>query len=123
MEHIFQKMLDSAVRNLTTLQKKGYVKFKVIADDDEYGDLEVVKEKKRTRSASLYPVGAVRDYALPYVAELEHDQIVSIPFGKFDPESLRGNVCSWCSVHWGKGTYTSTVNHSAQTVEIYRHAE
>lgn len=121
MEHIFEKMLDSAVRNLTTLQKRGFVKFKVIAEDEEYGDLEVVKEKKRTRSSSAYPIGTVRDYVLPFVKDLRHDAIVSIPFSKFDPESLRGNVCSWCTTAWGKGTYTSTVNHAAQTVEIYRH--
>jgi hypothetical protein len=122
MEAIFQKMLNSAVKSLETLEKRGFVKFKVIADDEEYGDLEVVQEKKRTRSSSAFPIGTVRDYVMPFIKDMRHDEIVSIPFDKFDPESLRGNACSWCTTAWGKGTYTSTVNKDAGTVEIYRHA-
>lgn len=121
MEHIFQKKLEDAIKSLHMLQKRGFVKFKVIVGDEEHGDLEVVQEKKRTRAASAFPIGTVRDYVMPFIKDLQPDEIVSIPFGKFDPESLRGNACSWCSVTWGKGTYTSTVNQEQQTVEIYRH--
>lgn len=122
MEAIFQKMLASAVRNLETLEKRGYVKYKVIADGEEYGDLEVVPEKKRTRSSSAFPIGEVRDYVMPFIKNMQPDTIVSIPVGKYEAESLRGNACSWCSTVWGKGSYTSTVNREAGTVEIYRHA-
>lgn len=121
MEQIFKKQLDAAIKSLSTLQKRGLVSFKVVVGDEEHGDLEVVRKAKRTRSASLHPMGAVRDYVLPYLSALEPDEIVSIPVGKFDAESLRGNACAWATTKWGKGSYSTTVNREAQTVEIYRH--
>lgn len=122
MEQLFKKQLEAAIKSLAGLQRRGLVSFKVIAGDDEHGDLEVVrKSKRRTRSASLHPMGAVRDYVLPYLSALEPDEIVSIPFNNFEPESLRGNACAWATTKWGKGSYSTTVNREAQTVEIYRH--
>lgn len=124
MEQLFKKQLETAIKTLSGLQRRGLVSFKVIAGDDEHGDLEVVrKTKRRTRSASLHPMGAVRDYVLPFITTLSPDEIVSIPFNKFDAESLRGNVCAWATTKWGKGSYSTTVNREAQTVEIYRHGE
>lgn len=123
MEQLFRKKLEEAIRSLTSLQKRGFVKFKIIAGDEEHGDLEVVSRIKRNRSASVHPHGAVRDYVLPYIESLKFDEIVSIPVSSFEPESLRGNICAWATTKWGKGSYSTTVNHEAQTVEVYRHEE
>jgi hypothetical protein len=122
VEKIFEKKLHDAIINLELLQKRGFIKYKVLAGDDEYGELEVVQVTRRTRATAKYPVGEVRDYAMPFIKGLQHDEIISIPFNKFAPESLRGNVCSWCTTNWGKGSYTTTINHEAGNVEIYRHA-
>ena len=122
MEQLFKKQLEAAIKSLASLQRRGLVSFKVIAGDDEHGDLEVVRKKiKRSRSLSAHPFGAVRDYVVPYLNALEPDEIVSIPFNNFDAESLRGNACAWATTRWGKGSFSTTVNREAQTVEIYRH--
>ena len=121
MEQLFKKQLEVAVKTLTALQRRGHVSFKVFVGDEEYGDLEVVRKAKRTRSTSLHPFGAVRDYVVPFLDALKPDEIVSIPFNQFDPESLRGNACAWATTKWGKGSYSTTVNRELQTVEIYRH--
>lgn len=125
MEQLFRKKLDDAIKTLENLQRRDLVCFKIfVGEDEEYGDLEVVREeKKRKKSPSVYPHGAVRDYVLPFIEPLKFDEIVSIPFAEFDAESLRGNVCAWATTKWGKGSYSTTVNREAQTVEIYRHAE
>lgn len=129
MEQIFQKMLDKAVKDLTLLQSRKLLSFKVITTEgEEHGTLEIKKLKKvkpkgtRTRGPAKYPDGELRDYLLPFVKDLKQDEIVSIPVSKYPHEVVRGNVCAWCSKAWGKGTYTSTFNKTAKTVEIYRHA-
>lgn len=123
MEQIFKKKLADAIKTLDNLQKRDLVSFKVFVGDEEYGDLEVVQTSKRTRAASAHPFGAVRNHVLPYLDSLEPDGIVSIPFGEFEPEALRGNACAWATTRWGKGSYSTTVNRDKQTVEVYRHEE
>lgn len=122
MEQLFKKQLDVAIKSLAGLQRRGLVSFKVVVGNEEHGDLEVVRKKsKRPRSLSVHPFGAVRDYVMPYITALKPDEIASVPFGAYESESLRGNMCAWATVHWGKGSYSTTVNREAQTVEIYRH--
>ena len=42
MEAVFQKILKSSIVGLLQLQGKGFVQFKVICGDKEWGDLEVM---------------------------------------------------------------------------------
>lgn len=124
MEKIFSEMLDKTIRNLDALQKRGYITYKVFTADDEWGDLEVVtEEKKKKKNPTKYPIGTLRNHFLPYVANLAPDELTTIPADKFDLEEVRGSACAWCSVAWGKGSYTSTVNRKTNCVEIYRHAK
>jgi methionyl-tRNA formyltransferase len=126
MELVFQKMMEKAVKDLDALERKGHLQFKVFTTEGkEYGTLKAATpkvKKERKRSANIFPMGEVRNYILPYLKDLKPDNIVSIPVGKYPAENLRGNVCSWCTVNWGKGTYSSTFNKEKQSVEIYRHA-
>lgn len=123
MEQVFKKMLDKAVHDLEILARKGHIKFKVLAGEAEYGTLEVIKAKKfKKKKVSHYPLGELRDYVLPFISKLEPDNVVSIPVSKYAPEHVRGNVCAWCSTKWGKGSYSSTYNKEAKSIEIYRHA-
>lgn len=129
MEQIFQKMLDKAVKDLNTLQARKLITFKVVTSEGaEFGELATKKVKKakpkgtRTRGPARYPDGELREYLIPFVKSLKQDEIVSIPVLNYPHEVVRGNVCAWCSKTWGKGTYTSTFNKTAKTVEIYRHA-
>ena len=126
MEQVFQKMMEKAVKDLDVLERRGHLKFKVFTTDGkEYGTLKATApsvKPPRTRSANMFPIGEIRSYIMPYLKDLTPDGVVSIPIGKYPAENLRGNVCSWCTVNWGKGTYSSTYNKEKQTVEIYRHA-
>lgn len=125
MELVFQKMMEKAVKDLDTLERKGHLQFKVFTTDGkEYGTLKANSPatKVRTRSPNMFPMGEIRSYILPYLKDLTPDNIVSVPVGKYPAENVRGNICAWCTTHWGKGTYSSTYNKEKKTVEIYRHA-
>ena len=124
MELIFQKMLERAVKDLETLRRKDLINYKVLTTDgEEHGDIELVEQEEKPRKrASLYPHGEIRKYILPYVEALDLDEIISIPLKEYPQEHVRGNLCAWATTVWGKGSYTSTINHDKNTVDIYRHA-
>lgn len=125
MELIFQKMLEKAVKDLDTLERKGHLQFKVFTiEGKEHGTLKAAtpKVKKERKRNFIFPLGEIRSYILPYLKDLAPDSIVSIPVDKYPAENIRGNICSWCSVNWGKSTYSSTYNKEKQVVEIYRHS-
>lgn len=123
MEQVFRKMMQKAVHDLQVLERKGHIQFKVqTKEGEEFGTLKTAPEKSRTRSASEFPIGEVRNYILQFLDKVQPDGIAIIPVGKYNPENVRGNACSWCTVHWGKGTYSSTYNKENKTVEIYRHS-
>lgn len=122
MEQVLNKILKQSVKHLAALEGRGHIRFKVItAAGLEYGSLEIRPvEKKKKKKPSPYPHGEIRQYLLPMLKDIKPDQVVNIPVGKYDPESIRGNACSWCTTAWGKGTYSSTVPKHKSSVEIYR---
>jgi len=122
MEQVLRKLLEQSVKHLQALENRGHITFKVIAaDGEEFGNLEVkpIKQKKKKR-ALAYPHGEIRQWLLPILKDVKPDQVVSIPIGKYNAESIRGNACSWCTTVWGKGTYSSTVPKGKNAIEIYR---
>jgi hypothetical protein len=126
MELILQKMLTTTLNNLRLLQSKGHIDYKVMCEGEEYGNLVIAKKIKKDKKVrrKYDPLnlghGVMRDYVVPYVKELQPGDIVSIPFNNYPPEAIRGNACSWCTLSWGKKTYTSSVNRKSNSVEIYR---
>jgi hypothetical protein len=118
MEQVFEKMLKSALSNLRQLEKRGILKYKVIVDDEEHGDLEVVKAAKRR--ASTLPFGTMRAHIQPFMVDLQPGDLVEIPILEYPPETVRGGACAWANEKWGRGTYTSTINKASNNVELYR---
>ena len=128
MEAVFQKILKSSVVGLLQLQGKGFVQFKVICGEKEWGDLEVMKEKPVEKKPRYYhqndvPYGFMKEYVLKYLKELQPNDVVEIPYPPHDYEVVRSNATSYASKFWGKGSYTTTVNKEKQVIEIYRHPE
>lgn len=122
MEKVLKKVLNTSIKQLLALEERAHIRFKVVtADGLEYGSLTIKNDKnKKKKKSSLYPYGEIRQYILPFVQNITPDQVVSIPIGRYDLETVRGNTCSWCTGAWGKGTYSSTVDKEKRTVEIYR---
>ncbi len=121
MEQVLKKLLDQSVKHLLALESRGHVTFKVITTEGkEFGSLEVKPTEKKKKKKLSLPYGEIRQYLLPILKDVQPDQVISIPLGRYKAESVRGNACSWCTTVWGKGTYSSTVNKVDKAVEIYR---
>lgn len=118
MEQVFEKMLKVTLSNLRQLEKRGILKYKVIVDDEEHGDLEVVKAAKRR--PSTLPFGTMRAHIQPFMVDLQPGDLVEIPILEYPPETVRGGACAWANEKWGRGTYTSTINKATNKVELYR---
>ena len=128
MEAVFQKILKGSITGLLQLQSKGFVQFKVICGDKEWGDLEVMKEKPVDKKPRYYhqndvPYGFMREYVLKYLTDLQPNDVVEVPYPPHDYEVVRSNAGAYASKLWGRGTYTTTVNKEKQVIEIYRHPE
>lgn len=121
MEAIFEKMLKTTLSNLRQLEGKGYIKYKVIYGKEEHGSLVVGIPKSKRSSALNLPRGNMREYILPWVVNMQPGDLVEIPFGEYPPENVRSNAGAWASGKWGRGTYTSTINHKSRVVELYRY--
>jgi len=122
MEQVLRKLLDQSVKNLAALEGRGLIEFKVFTiDGEEFGKMKATKPKKKSKKrASPYPHGELTTYVVPFMADVKHDQVVTIPVGKYDSERIRSIACSWATATWGKGTYSSTVPRGSNNVEIYR---
>ena len=128
MEAVFQKILKSSIVGLLQLQGKGFVQFKVICGEKEWGDLEVVKEKPVDKKPRYYhqndvPFGFMREYVLKYLTDLQPNEVTEIPYPPHDYEVVRSNAGACASKLWGRGTYTTTVNKDKRVIEIYRHPD
>lgn len=110
---------DQLDRITTILTNMGCTFAIIMPDGNKLGDLDVV-EKKRTRAPSQYARNELRDYILPYIWGLLEGQIASIPHGKYDPVHLQSYLTSYACRIWGNGSYTTTINKDAKTIDILR---
>lgn len=108
MDILNSTLFQKSISTLSALQKFG-VKFKVIlSTGQEFGDLEVIKEKTRTRVVSkLRPRGAIRNYIAPFLEGMEAGDIRVVPMATdipdFDSKKLMGSVSGYCCHAWGNG--------------------
>ena len=128
MEAVFHKILKSALIGLKQLESKGHIQFKVICGENEWGSLQVVKEKPKDKKPRYYESGDIqygfmREYVLKYLTPVQPNEVVEIPYPPHDSEVVRTNACAYATKLWGKASYTSTVNKEKQIIEIYRHPE
>ena len=95
--------------------------YKIIADDgEEFGELEVMSS--RSRAPLKYAYGEISNWYKPYVNLKAGVGVVQeIPFGKFEPETIRGGLCSWLTKEWGKDTYLTAITDTH--VELMRTSE
>jgi len=123
MHALFEKMLKTTLSNLRQLEKRGVLQYKVIIDDEEHGSLEVVAKKIKRSSKLNLPFGTLRNHVVPHINGMEPGDLVEIPCDDYPAENVRSNACAWATTAWGRGTYTSTINHKTGCVELYRYPE
>jgi hypothetical protein len=93
-------------------------KYKIITGDgEEFGTLELAPIK--LRKPLTYAYGEIANWYKPHVNLAAGVGVVQeIPFGKFEPETVRGGLCSWLTKEWGKDTYVTAITDTH--VELMR---
>jgi hypothetical protein len=108
MDILNSTLFQKAISTLTALQNHG-VKFKVITPTgQEFGELEVVKEKVRTRVVSkLRPMGTIRKYISPFLEDMKAGEIRVVPMTNdipdFNSKKLLSSISGYCCQKWGNG--------------------
>ena len=92
----------------------------VDSDGNKHGALNVAQEKKAKRRRSIYPLGEIKGYIMPYMQNMMINTTIQIPAGKYDAKILRGSVSSYATQMWGAGNYKSSVSADKKSVEITR---
>lgn len=117
-----QIQLQTVDRAVAFLNAAG-VDYKVILPDGtEYGDLEVVVLKRRTRNQRIAH-GTMTGLYKQQINNAEVGDVIQVSIADIEalgakPESLRSAATAHASLTWGNGTYTSIVTDTH--VEILR---
>jgi hypothetical protein len=107
-------------RALKTLDAIG-ARYAVQYDGQTYGTLTIAPEPKaKTRAGPRYARGATRAHYGPYIEPMQPGDVVAIPYGDFDPQTLACNATAACYHLWGKGNTVTKRDDAARVVNILR---
>ncbi len=125
MDILNSTLFQKSISTLTAFQKQG-VKFKVITPTgQEFGDLEVVKEKIRKRVVSkLRPMGTIRKYISPFLDGMKAGDIRVVPMSTdipdFNSKKLLSSISGYCCQKWGNGcaVVAPTANGGVEVLRV-----
>ena len=113
--NVVAKAAQQAISLLTALKAD----FKIILPTgEEFGNLEIVRPKDRTRNMK-HRRGALSDIYKPFIESMAVGDVVVIPVPEgIDPLDMRGSMSAFASKNWGNGSAKTCINEN--TVEILR---
>jgi hypothetical protein len=116
MKEIQLKELQRAINYMTAIG----CTFKVITPDgQEFGTLEVVVNKPKSRGPLRHEFGVIARWYRPQLdLEAKVGDVQTVKCGNFSTEEIRSGVCSLLSKQWGKDTYTTNI--TGDLVEVLR---
>ncbi len=117
MLDIQKKTLQKAIDLLDTLGCSYAI---IDLDGNSYGTLQVNEPSLRKKSKSIFPYGEVAAYLTPYLSKMQKGDVVCVPIGKYNPQSLQGSVASWYFKRFGAAAQTSTINRTKNCIEVMR---
>lgn len=113
--------LNKIVAALTAMQNNG-LKFKIVVDDVEFGNLAVVEErvgKRRvSKSRKFGSVAASFKEKLKSVAPGDVVLLDTPALPDLNTSKYTSCVAAWCNTHWGKGKYMTS--RRGNGVEVLR---
>jgi hypothetical protein len=112
---------NSVLNKVTAVLNSLNLKFAIVdSDGNKHGDLNIAEQKKPKRRRSIYPLGELRAYIMPFMQNLMINTSTKIPAGKYFPEVVRGSVSSYATQMWGSGNYKTSVTADKKAVELVR---
>ena len=120
-----QSMLERAIHTLKLIHAKSGVDFAI--HSEKYGITEgtidltkaLKPQRQRTRQSKL-PYGTLVTYYLPFIKDLQPDDLVQIPVGDFDAHALQGAISAHSTKLWGKGSASCVMNTDKTLLEVWR---
>ena len=118
----YQTMLDRAINTLKMMKDKADIDFVVYSEtyNIKVGTIKLEKLGKRMRIHSKLPRGTMTSYLSPLMDNLAYNQLITIPVGAFELNSLQSSVSSRASILWGAGTYTALRTKDKKAIELWR---
>ena len=118
----YQTMLDRAINTLKMMKDKADIDFVVYSEtyNIKVGTIKPEKLGKRKRIHSKLPRGTMTSYLSPLMDNLAYNQLITIPVGTFELNSLQSSVSSRASILWGAGTYTALRTKDKKAIELWR---
>jgi hypothetical protein len=104
---------NMAIEQAVRLLQAGGASFHIKTDDGEWGG--PIKKYKRNIK---YPWGSLIAHIKPHIANVKIGDVVNVPFGEFDVDSIRSSLCGHLSDAWGNGSYM--VNKTKTHLEVLR---
>lgn len=108
--------LNRAIQYLDSLGAQYKI---ILQDGSEYGKLEAAVPKA-TRAPSRYPRGFVREHCRSVMSVMQKGDVVEVPLGDFDLDSIQNGACSLASDLWGNGSVITHKKELANCVEVLR---
>ena len=109
-----------AIERAVALLTAAKVDFKVITEDGvEYGNL-VAAKRKVGKKVFTRPRGEMLNHFKPFVENMKPGDVARVPSNFYTVEEVRGPLASWCSSHWGNGSYITTVDRKTHEIEVLR---
>ena len=89
-------------------------------DQNKYENGNVFRKGGIKKRPLTHPFGTVKKYYLPFIENLQPGQSAIVPIGDFKISEIQHGLTSTASHRWGNGTYMTSRNAKAKTVEIIR---
>lgn len=122
----FERMLEQCAFTLDLLHKRFGIDYLIHSTEHklDLGTVELRSEeapaRRGKRSASSTPWGSLSAHYVPYMENVNPDDLVQIPVGDFEATRLQSSVAARATSRWGKGSYTCVVSRDKQFVELWR---
>lgn len=110
-------------RAISMLKSCNFMYAIVDSDGNKHGTLEVNHKNRKKRGPLVYPMGTLRNHYLPFIKNMTDDSVGEVPIDDFDMETLRSSLCAYMSTHWGKGSYSTTIDRDNNSIIVHRYSK
>ncbi len=107
-------------RVISMLKSCNFMYAIVDSEGNKHGNLEIVFNKRKKRGPLTYPMGTLRNHYLPFIKDMLDDSVGEVPIDSFEMEALRSSLCAHLSTHWGKGSYSTTIDRENNSIIVHR---
>lgn len=120
-----QSMLERALYTLKLLHTKCGIDYAVLSEKYNIAEATIDLSKplaktRRTRVKSKLPYGTLTAYYLPFIKDMQPDDLVQIPIGAFEWHSLQASITATGGKMWGRGRVTCVSNKDKTVLEVWR---